>query len=144
MAAVENPPEPARRLSWPFCLILLAIGSVVLVTLRAAVKEVNANKRQIETKGLTLQLVAALKHYKQEYGSCPAGNAAQMMETLRRVRFFEARAADCNEHGELTDPWKMPFRFDATDAGFAWAYSCGPNKLDEGGAEGSDDLVSWR
>lgn len=107
------------------------------------------NAKRMNAKNQVMNVVAALKYHHVEYGSWPAGNAAQTMKILRgwnerKVVFFEAPVTAFNERGELLDPWKMPYRFGTTDVGFAWAYSCGPNKLDESGAEGSDDIVSWR
>jgi hypothetical protein len=50
---------------------------------------------------------------------------------------------DFNEARELLDPWGTPYRIDTSNPKFPWAYSCGPDKKDDGGAPGSDDIVSW-
>ena len=49
-----------------------------------------------------------------------------------------------NAKGELTDPWGTPYRFDLSDPKSPRVWSCARNRKDDGGAQSSDDIVSWR
>lgn len=94
------------------------------------------------------QVCAALKQYRTEYGAMPAGSQAEIMNTLRganprKIVFFEARPQDFNQQGEYIDAWGTPYHIDASTPDYPWAYSYGPDKQDNGGAPGSDDITSW-
>ena len=91
----------------------------------------------------------ALKQYIAEFGTPPIGDEAQVMAALRgknprQILFIELDAKRFNARGEFLDPWSHPYRFDASNPEFVWSYSFGKNGIDEGGAEGSDDVASWR
>ena len=96
-----------------------------------------------------MQLRAAMKHYHIEYGFGPTGPHSQITAALRgnnerKIIFFEAPANRFNDSGEFLDLWGSPFRIDASNPDQPWAYSFGKNRIDEGGAEGSDDVASWQ
>jgi hypothetical protein len=102
-----------------------------------------------EEKSTLNQLRAALRFYKEEYGAFPAGDAAQILAALRgrndrEIIIYEARSGTVNPKGELIDPWGTPYRFDLSDPEKPRVWSCGKNRRDDGGAEGSDDIPSWR
>jgi len=95
------------------------------------------------------EIVYALNAYYFEYGVMPKGSGAEVLAALRGknlkdIRFYEPGSRHLNLKGELLDPWGTPYRIGATKSGYAWAYSCGANKTDEGGAWGSDDVSSWQ
>ena len=95
------------------------------------------------------QLIAALQRYAREYGAPPTGQAPQALRKLRgenprRIAFFKATARAYDSQGELLDPWGTPYRFDLSDPQNPRVWSCGKNRRDDGGAEGSDDIPSWR
>ncbi|XHR29976.1 MAG: type II secretion system protein GspG [Chthoniobacteraceae bacterium] len=95
------------------------------------------------------EMVRALNAYYTEYGVMPKGNDAEVLAALQRknprdIMFYEPGSRHLNSKGELLDPWGTPYRIGATKPGYAWAYSCGANKIDEGGAWGSDDVSSWQ
>ncbi len=97
----------------------------------------------------TKMLAEAVKSHRREYGSYPAGDNAQIIATLRgenpgKVVFFETPSTWINPKGELIDPWGTPYRFDLSDPTKPRFWSCGKNRRDDGGAEGSDDIPSWR
>ena len=90
-----------------------------------------------------------MKSYFTEYNEALTGNNAQVMtvlrgENARKIVFFDAHPQDYNSQGELIDPWGTPYRFDLSKPDAPRVWSCGPNRKDEDGAEGSDDIVSWR
>ena len=62
----------------------------------------------------------------------------------RKIVFFEARPSSYNAQGAFIDPWGTPYVLDLSKPEAPRAWSCGPNRRDEGGAKGSDDIVSWR
>lgn len=105
--------------------------------------------RKAETKTIEAGVLTALKAYATEYGYSLTGNPVQMFAALRgnnqrKIIFFEVRSDRFNAQGELIDPWDTPYRFDLSKPDAPRIWSCGPNRKDEGGAEGSDDIVSWR
>jgi hypothetical protein len=93
---------------------------------------------------------SSLKAYLTEYGEMPTGTNAEIMAKLmgrnpRKIVFCDLKGPNrLNKNGELIDLWGTPYRFDTSDPKNPRVWSCGPNRNDEGGAEGSDDIVSWR
>jgi len=92
---------------------------------------------------------AALKAYFTEYSEGLTGTNAQVMTVLRgqnprKIVFFDSAARDFNSQGEFIDPWGTPLRFDLSKPETPRVWSCGPNRKDDDGAEGSDDIASWR
>jgi hypothetical protein len=92
---------------------------------------------------------AGAKEYLREYGAVPSGDNSRVFATLegenpRKLVFFEAEPLDHNAKGELIDPWGTPYRFDLSDPTKPRFWSCGKDRRDDGGAEGSDDIPSWR
>ena len=105
--------------------------------------------RRAEARTLVLGLAAAAKAYATEYGAPVSGSPAQIMATWRgdnprKIVFFDAYPSSFNAQGEAVDPWGTPVRFDLSDPQKPRVWSCGGNRKDESGAEGSDDIVSWR
>lgn len=91
----------------------------------------------------------AMNTFQREYGYFPMGDGATIMKLLasganaRRIIFFDAPKKSFNAAGEFLDPWGTPLRFGSFASGLPWTYSYGPNKIDEGGADYSDDVASW-
>lgn len=101
---------------------------------------------QVRNQAAMLRL--ALRSYDADYGTLPQGDDAQIMKALggdnpRKTVYFEGQTSRYNARGEYLDRWGVPFRFDLSHPDHPRAYSCGPNTKDEGGADGSDDLVSY-
>jgi hypothetical protein len=90
-------------------------------------------------------IVTALRSWYGIHHSMPSGGPAQIVKALCSVNFLppDVLTARANAKGEYLDPWGTPYRIDASNPKFPWAYSCGPDKKDDGGAPGSDDIVSW-
>jgi hypothetical protein len=89
----------------------------------------------------------ALRAYFTANHAMPAGDAAQIATTLRgddagKVQYLN-RNIPRNPAGEILDPWGTPYRIDASNPKSPRAWSCGPDKKDDHGAPGSDDVVSW-
>ena len=64
----------------------------------------------------------------------------------RKIVFFDGKptAKFNSPQGAFLDPWGTPYRIDLSNPEEPRVWSCGPNRRDEGGAKGSDDIVSWR
>ncbi|HWB60612.1 MAG TPA: hypothetical protein VG733_14050 [Chthoniobacteraceae bacterium] len=93
------------------------------------------------------RIVAALRAYCTANHVMPAGNAAQIAAALcgdnkQKQEYLQAKIPK-NKAGELVDPWGTPYRIQILNPEIPRAYSCGPNKKDEGGETGTDDIVSW-
>lgn len=82
----------------------------------------------------------------------PAGDPADQLRTLlegnrhrhgHHLKIDESRLAS---NGLYLDPWGSPYAFGWWETPFqrtrAWAYSFGPNTINEGG--NGDDIASWR
>lgn len=101
-------------------------------------------------RGYVRSVGAALQQYRVEYGEMPQGTNAEITSKLmgqnpRKIVFLEQQGPNrLNSRGELVDIWDTPYRFDFSSPDMPRVWSCGPNRKDENGAEGSDDIVSWR
>jgi len=98
-------------------------------------------------------LSEALTRYQEQYGRFPAGDQTSVIKALTRgnpekIKFIELPPRDLNKKGEYIDPWGTPYKIipipTQDDPNRLGVYSFGQNKKDDQGAEGSDDIVSWR
>ena len=95
------------------------------------------------------QLCKAMMNYQKDVGVLPMGSSPQIVDALtnggnpKKLVFFAARS-DRLKGGAFLDPWGRPFRIGADPGGDPWAYSFGPNGIDQGGTSGSDDIASWQ
>ena len=107
------------------------------------------DNKSIEASNYIRGICQAMNTFKREYGFFPPGTSAQIMMDLtsgknpKRIVFLEARNERFNAAGDFLDPWGTPIRIGSLASGLPWAYSFGPNKIDEGGGEYSDDIASW-
>jgi hypothetical protein len=129
---------------------MVLIGFLVLIVNALLTQRGCGPSRELfsTTNRLNLTL-AALNSYQTEYGQRPDGDNAAIMRALRgdnpkKLIFLEGRREDFNDRGEIIDGWHSPIRIGGSDSAKPWAYSFGKNQKDEGGAYGSDDVVSWR
>lgn len=136
---------------FPFGWLLFAMTVVALVIAFYVnmPREQSLEVKRSVARNDTFTLVAAVKNYITEFGAPPAGGDAAIMTALRganprKMVFFEMDARRINARGEFFDPWGHPYRIDVSDPKAPAVYSFGKNGIDEGGAEGSDDIVSWR
>ena len=139
-SAVEVPPgTPAYQ--------ALYSGSVVSMMLPADLAA------PVRAKQDVAHIVEALKEYYYVMHTMPKGGNGKIIETLINssptkgstvfLTLSRESVAKFNKVGKLLDPWDTPYRIDVSNPKFPWAYSCGPDKKDDGGAPGSDDIVSW-
>jgi len=129
-------------------LIILGISALVLLLL---ILQAQQRKRLkiVQTHGTEASVLSAMKAYTTEYGYSIEGEPLEILRALRgdnrrRIIFFEAPVNRINDRGELVDPWNTPYRFDLSKLDSPRVWSCGPNRKDENGADGSDDVASWR
>lgn len=140
-----------ERSAFPWFGLFIAMAAVVLGILFYVnmPREQSLTEKRAVARNDVMTLVAAIKNHIAEYGASPIGDNAHIMAALRgtnarQIVFFEMDADRINALGEFFDPWGHPYRIDASNPEFVWVYSFGKNGIDEGGAEGSDDIASWR
>lgn len=134
-------------------MALLCLASVWLVRRILHDDPLAFSSRGISAKGevrlFMPSIVGAVNQYRTDYGSFPSGENAAIVAALRGknprgIIYFEPPTPWINPKGELIDPWKTPYCFDLSDPQNPRVWSCGKNRRDDGGAEGSDDIVSGR
>jgi protein involved in polysaccharide export with SLBB domain len=148
-----NVPERAR---------LITVGGKVRVPQRtywsadtALISALNAARAgevlaaQVKRARLDVNRVCvAMTNYQRDFGVLPMGTSDQILDDLmngdgrKKLIFFAVRANQL-KGGEWLDPWGRPYQIGSGPGG-PWAYSFGPNEIDEGGTFGSDDIVSWQ
>jgi hypothetical protein len=104
--------------------------------------------RQFKARHDVRELAAGLAIFESENGRYPTGTTAEVCALLRgenvnnqnpnRRDYVEAKMHEMNAAGEFVDPWGTSYRILTSPK--PWAYSCGPNKLDEQGR--GDDIAS--
>lgn len=147
----DHSSEDSRPVSVRMLLFIGPIVALVLVLLLVA-WVFGRNGRtgdKIHAQLTEKAMVFAMKSYATEYDRPVSGSPKEILAALsgqneRKIVFFHPNAIQTNAEGELIDPWGTPFRFDLSKPDAPRVWSCGPNRKDEGGAEGSDDIVSWR
>lgn len=134
-------------------IVILCLAGVWLVR-----RVLHDNPRAFSGSGLSVKaevrnsmesFVAGVKQYRTEYGHFPFGGNAEIVAALRGKNprgftFFAIRPDSINTDGAFTDPWGTPYRLDLSNPENPRVWSCGKNRRDDGGAEGSDDIPSWR
>ena len=132
--------------------LLLLAGFIVVIVIVIRLPTISRDRMRMKrafAQNDLMTITSSLKFYIVEFGASPVGDQAQVMVALlgknpRQIVFLEGDSKRFNPRGEFVDPWGHPYRFDASNMDFVWAYSFGENGIDEGGAEGSDDIASWR
>jgi hypothetical protein len=85
-------------------------------------------------------------HYSVTRRPLPEGDAADKLRVLlgvnqyRHSRILRIDPARLGADGIYRDPWGSPYAFGWNER--PWAYSFGPNRIDEGGK--GDDISNWR
>jgi len=126
-------------------LVILIVAARLITAGSIPSKAVDRARSKTEMTGF----VTCVKAYLDEYPALPSGGDAAVLKALqgenpRKIVFFVLRSTSFNSNGEWIDPWGTPYRIDLSDPKAPRIWSCGPNRKDESGAEGSDDIVSWR
>jgi hypothetical protein len=149
MTATASPADPApsqrpwRAVFICVCLLLALAGACWTGY------QYLSNKKKPLTQSEVRALVAATKQYFQEYRAFGGTDNASIIRELRgantrEIIFFNAPADRINAKGEFVDRWGTPYRMDVSDQANPRTWSCGPDRHDDEGKEGSDDIVSWR
>lgn len=135
----------------PFDLGVLLLAIIVPLGLLLSLRDTNLHlhRKLYVSKAHTELLSSALRGYWEEYHAAPGGDAGHVLNTLRgenprKIVFFAATASSVNSRGEFVDLWGTPYHIDVSRPESPRVWSCGPNRRDEGGADGTDDIVSWR
>jgi Type II secretion system (T2SS), protein G len=97
------------------------------------------------------KLVSSMLRYKEEYEHWPS--AEGLYATLEgrenakdnplRSRFFDPDPRRMSPDGTPLDPWKHPYVFDGIVNDEPRFHSIGKDGIDQQGAQGSDDFVTW-
>jgi hypothetical protein len=155
MKTQESPP-PANRsnpfLKWTNRELLVIAAALMLWVFAPHFDgifphNVRETAKRVKTQIDVESFATALDSYAVEYGYHPERAPAELLRTLRgdnkrKIVFFECAARSVNAGGEFTDPWGQPYHIDQSDPSSPRVYSSGPNRLDEHGAKGSDDIVA--
>lgn len=127
-----------------FVLLITAVLTPVMTRLgRETAKRAQASQEAAELR-------AALIRYYRTFGEVPGSSRAKILFSAlaginsKGIMFFQAPYSRFNPEGELVDPWRSPYQIDLKDPYNPKVYSFGPDQRDNGGAEGSDDIVTWR
>ncbi|HTH50011.1 MAG TPA: type II secretion system protein GspG [Candidatus Limnocylindria bacterium] len=142
-----KPAEPAKRrlLGWLIGLVLVAFAVFLALILPAVARATAAARRGLaETDAGTLE--GGMEAYRNVLGRYPGGTAAQILSALRGENtssnaFVVVSPRRVNAAGEYTDPWRTPYRITFDAAGKPHVYSFGPNRQDDQGRPGSDDIT---
>lgn len=136
------------RFTKVFSLALVIVISgflFVVLALSSWQKFRHPGQKVVLARVITMQIDTAIRAYATEYGTPPAGDnvavvAALMGQNPRQVTFFEIPSHFLNTRGELIDPWDSPYHIQIRGAEVR-VWSCGKDRIDNDGAQGSDDVV---
>jgi hypothetical protein len=125
--------------------LLLVVGAMLISGVIAVRRQIQAAR----THGETLMIHTAVRAYRQEFGALPSESPAELMKSFRganpkKIVFMGFEPERLSSSGEFLDCWGEPFRIDVSDPTRPRVHSSGPNRKDEQGKEGSDDIVNWR
>ena len=141
---------PAKK-GFPWGWLSLAITIVVLMLafLVKVDREESTPAKRVTARNDAGNIRSSVLQYIVEFNALPVGDQAQIMAALlgknpQQIVFWEFDTKRFNARGEFLDPWGSAYRIDTSDPKSPRVYSFGKNRIDEGGAEGSDDVVSWR
>jgi Bacterial type II secretion system protein G. len=104
------------------------------------------SKRRSIAKNDVNQISQSLDFYKKEYGTFPSGNIFQIMKILsgsnqRGIVFITS--STLSEDAPI-DPWGHQLLIDLSNSNSrSRVWSMGPDGINQGGKDGSDDLASW-
>jgi hypothetical protein len=130
-------------------VLVVVVAVFVVLGLLTPGSRVGNSARYVMAKTDVTNIVTTLKAYYTEYGVMPSGGNAQITDALRgrnqkHIVYLELPQNSLDEHHQFIDPWRTPYRIGISKDGFPWTYLFGKNKRDDGGAAGSDGIVSWR
>lgn len=136
------PHHNQRRFTGSYWLFLALVAAVVAVLLFPAINADREGVPQIVRDTAIIHI--ALRQYRSEFGSLPAGDSLTISRALTGTNaksrsFIEPRVQSLR--GELLDPWGTPYRiYDSPDG--VLVRSAGPNKrFDISSDHGFDDYI---
>ena len=100
-----------------------------------------------QTRSYLAGLVTAMRGYSHEYEKWPDGPGmylALVGNNDRKIAFWDPPARATASDGTPLDAWLRPIIYDGIVDGTPHFHSVGKDGIDQRGAEGSDDIVSWR
>jgi type II secretory pathway pseudopilin PulG len=148
---LDQPPQRQPR-SVTFTL-LVALGALALLCylLFPTISDgpTPATRTRHRARNGAIEITEALRRYYSEYQSLPNGSHHQIIATLsgdnpHQIVFFAIDWEQIRAAGQFLDPWGVPYQIDTSDPTKPRVYSTGPNKQDDKGEPGSDDVVPWR
>jgi hypothetical protein len=130
---------------WAIVCSLLILCAVFV----PAIVAVRRSFLSARTHGETQMITAAIRAYYDEFGTVPSGTPGELMKAIRGANpknlvFFVFEPKRFSSSGEFLDAWGTPYQIDVSDPTHPKVHSIGPNRTDEHGQHGSDDIVNWR
>ncbi len=127
-------------------LALICLGAIVYFTFWPRPEVKLEHQPAADAAGEVWQLTRAMRNYVSTYATTPPTDPLALRKALegenpRRLVFIKIDPKKLSKEGEFLDPWQTPYLYGVTVEGYAWTYSYGPNKIDEGGR--GDDVASW-
>lgn len=122
----------------------MALGLAIYVGVSTVIAGLPSDERNAmkDIRGLE----RLMEFYSFTHRPRPEGDAAAKLSVLLEVnvhrhgRHLKVDPARLGADGIYRDPWGSPYAFGWNEE--PWAYSFGPNRIDEGG--NGDDISSWR
>lgn len=146
--------HPRRRSGFTLIEVLLVAGILALLAAFAIPRlfgqaeraRVDLARAQIGRNG---PIAKALEAYKWDMGRYPESDEGLMVLFQKKSEVDDERYTGPYLEGtyeELKDPWGSSYYFrspgDVNEDGFD-LWSAGPDRKDDGGKEGSDDIKNW-
>ena len=102
--------------------------------------------RRYQAQADIRQLINTIRAYFTEFSSSPGSTHVSIIASLggqnpRRILFYEFPPNRMSASREFVDPWGSPYYLEAIDATRPIVRSFGPNRKDDGGRVGSDDIL---
>ena len=118
-----------KRVIWTIGLVTVILCAAWVVRLATAFKA-NASTAQFNED--VENLFSALQTFKENVGTYPTGNNAQVVKALmgrnpKKLIILVGGQYDLNDKGEFVDPWGTPLRI-YFDEGGVLVRSAGPNR----------------
>ena len=126
--------------------ILVVVTLAILIVPAVYTPTTRAGKRLRSSIEIS-NLRGALAAYREIHGKYPEGTPSQVVGTLRSEKIrsdplLPVAPDRLNAAGEYLDLWGTPYRIFFDESGQPHAYSFGPNRQDDQGRNGSDDITS--
>jgi type II secretory pathway pseudopilin PulG len=131
-----------RRILAGLAILLL----ILLISLFIPAQSDGGHGRIGDVRMVVSELATALTAYHTEYGSYPEATDGELIKVLsgqnpKQIVFLETAPKQLDSSGRLIDPWGSRYRIAIPARGAkVKVWSIGPDKTDDQGREGSDDI----